>query len=161
MEWFRCNGDVVHEWRYTLIDEKIDKAVSITKTVKRWMSLVVLFLMVIIVLSSVIELSIVLFQEIFNSTDNVLFLEIDELFKLFSFVFIILIGFELMETVEMYFKRNIVHAEVVLLVGVIAVSRKVILLDLDKYDPVSIIGLGVIILSLGGCYFLIKRSHRE
>lgn len=143
------------------MDEKIEKAVSITKTVKRWMSLVVLFLMVIIVLSSVIELSIVLFQEIFNTADNVLFLEIDELFKLFSFVFIILIGFELMETVEMYFKKNIVHAEVVLLVGVIAVSRKVILLDLDKYDPVSIIGLGVIILSLGGCYFLIKRSYRE
>lgn len=66
-----------------------------------------------------------------------------------------------METVEMYFKKNIVHAEVVLLVGVIAVSRKVILLDLEKYDPVSIIGLGVIILSLGGCYFLIKRSYRE
>lgn len=144
-----------------MIDEKIEKAVSITKTVKRWMSLVVLFLMVIIVLSSVIELSIVLFQEIFNTADDVLFLEIDELFKLFSFVFIILIGFELMETVEMYFKKNIVHAEVVLLVGVIAVSRKVILLDLEKYDPVSIIGLGVIILSLGGCYFLIKRSYRE
>lgn len=87
------------------MDEKIEKAVSITKTVKRWMSLVVLFLMVIIVLSSVIELSIVLFQEIFNTADNVLFLEIDELFKLFSFVFIILIGFELMETVEMYFKK--------------------------------------------------------
>lgn len=144
-----------------MIDEKIEKAVSITKTVKRWMSLVVLFLMVIIVLSSVIELSIVLFQEIFNTADDVLFLEIDELFKLFSFVFIILIGFELMETVEMYFKKNIVHAEVVLLVGVIAVSRKVILLDLEKYDPVSIIGLGVIILSLGGCYFLIKCSYRE
>ena len=160
-ERFRCNSNVIHAWRDTLIDEKIEKAVSITKTVKRWMSLVVLFLMVIIVLSSVIELSIVLFQEIFNTADDVLFLEIDELFKLFSFVFIILIGFELMETVEMYFKKNIVHAEVVLLVGVIAVSRKVILLDLEKYDPVSIIGLGVIILSLGGCYFLIKRSYRE
>ena len=56
------------------MDEKIEKAVSITKTVKRWMSLVVLFLMVIIVLSSVIDLSIVLFQEIFNTADNVLFL---------------------------------------------------------------------------------------
>lgn len=120
----------------------------------------VLLLMAVIVAASVVELAIILFQEIFDSSDEVLFLEIDELFRLFGFIFIILIGFELMETVEMYFRKNVVHAEVVLLVAVIAVSRKVILLDLEKYDPVSIIGLGVIILSLGGCYFLIKRSYR-
>ena len=60
----------------------------------------------------------------------------------------------------MYFKDNIIHAEVVLLVAVIAVSRKVILLDLEKYDPLAIIGLGVIIIALGGCYSLIKHSYR-
>ena len=81
--------------------------------------------------------------------------------KIFSFVFIILIGFEMMETIEMYFKKNVVHAEVVLLVAVIAVTRKVILLDLEKYDPVEIIGLGIIILSLGACYYLIKRTYRQ
>ena len=61
----------------------------------------------------------------------------------------------------MYFKNNVIHAEVVLLVAVIAVSRKVILLDLDKYDPVAIIGLGLIIVALGGCYALIKLSYRN
>ena len=110
---------------------------------------------------SVIELSIVLFNEIFDAKDDSLFLDVDELFKIFSFVFIILIGFEMMETIEMYFKKNVVHAEVVLLVAVIAVTRKVILLDLEKYDPVAIIGLGIIILSLGACYYLIKQTYRQ
>lgn len=143
-----------------MLDEKIAKAVSMTRTLKKLMSLVLLLLMALIVASSVVELSIILYQEIFDPTDNVLFLEIDELFVLFSFVFMILIGFELMETVEMYFKKNVIHAEVVLLVAVIAVSRKVILLDLEKYEPLAVIGLGIIILSLGGCYFLIKRGNR-
>ena len=61
----------------------------------------------------------------------------------------------------MYFKDNVIHAEVVLLVAVIAVSRKVILLDLEKYEPIAIIGLGVIIFALGGCYYLIKLSYRN
>jgi uncharacterized membrane protein (DUF373 family) len=117
-----------------------------------------LLLMVVIVSASVVELGIILFQEFTDPTDDVLLLEIDELFKIFGFVFMILIGFELMETVEMYFRKNVIHAEVVLLVAVIAVSRKVILLDLEKYDAVAIIGLGAIIVSLGACYFLIKRS---
>lgn len=142
------------------MDDKLNKVISATKQIKRWMSLTVLLLMTLIVTSSVIELAIILFEEIFDAKDDVLFLDIDELFTIFSFVFMVLIGFELMETVEMYFKKNVVHAEVVLLVAVIAVTRKVILLDLDKYDPLAIIGLGLILLSLGGCYFLIKRTYR-
>jgi len=143
------------------VDKTIDKAISLVHTLKKWMSLLVLLVLTIIVSASIIELFIVLFLDIFDPTDDVLFLEINELFRIFGFVFMILIGFELMETVEMYFKSNIIHAEVVLLVAVIAVSRKVILLDLDKYDPIAIIGLGIIILALGGCYYLIKLSFRD
>ena len=124
------------------------------------MSFFVLILMTLIVAISIAELAILLYLDIFDSTDDVIFLEIDELFRIFGFFFIILIGFELIETVEMYFKDNIIHAEVVLLVAVIAVSRKVILLDLEKYDPMAVIGLGLIILALGACYYVIKLSYR-
>lgn len=140
--------------------EEISKAVSLVHSVKRLMSFIVLILMTIIVAISIVELGILLYTDLFDPTDDVLFLEIDELFRIFGFFFIILIGFELIETVEMYFKENVIHAEVVLLVAVIAVSRKVILLDLEKYDPLAIIGLGIIIIALGGCYFLIKLSYR-
>lgn len=141
--------------------KNIDKSVSLIHAVKKWMSFIVLILMTIIVAVSIIELGILLYVDIFDPTDDVIFLEIDELFRIFGFFFIILIGFELIETVEMYFKDNIIHAEVVLLVAVIAVSRKVILLDLDKYEPVAIIGLGIVIIALGGCYALIKVSYRN
>ena len=140
--------------------KSIDKVVPLIHTAKKWMSFFVLILMALIVAIAIIELGIVLYMDLFDPKDGVLFLEIDELFRIFGFFFIILIGFELIETVEMYFKDNIIHAEVVLLVSVIAVSRKVILLDLDKYNPLAIIGLGAIIIAIGGCYFLIKLSHR-
>ena len=143
------------------MDKDIDRVVSLMHTLKKWMSLLVLIVMTIVVAVSIVELIIIIYLEIFDPTDDVLFLEIDELFKIFGFVFIILIGFELMETVEMYLKKNVIHAEVVLLVAVIAVSRKVILLDLEKYDPIAIIGLGIIILALGGCYYLIKLRYRS
>lgn len=142
------------------MSKNIDRSISFIHLIKKWMSFVVLILMTLIVLISIVELGILLYFDIFDPTDDVLFLGIDELFRIFGFFFIILIGFELIESVEMYFRDNIVHAEVVLLVAVIAVSRKVILLDLDKYDPLAIIGLGVIIVALGGCYYLIKRSVR-
>jgi len=131
------------------VSKNIDKVVSLIHTAKKWMSFFVLILMTIIVAIAIVELGIILYLDLFDPTDDVLFLEIDELFRIFGFFFIILIGFELIETVEMYFKDNIIHAEVVLLVAVIAVSRKVILLDLEKYDPFAIMGLGIIIIALG------------
>lgn len=142
------------------MSKSIDKAVSLVHTAKKWMSFIVLILMTIIVAIAIVELGIILYLDLFDPTDDVLFLEIDELFRIFGFFFIILIGFELVETVEMYFKDNVIHAEVVLLVAVIAVSRKVILLDIEKYDPLSVIGLGLIIISLGACYWFIKQSYR-
>lgn len=141
------------------MSKSIDKSVSLVRTAKKWMSFIVLILMTIIVAIAIVELGIILYLDLFDPTDDVLFLEIDELFRIFGFFFIILIGFELVETVEMYFKDNVIHAEVVLLVAVIAISRKVILLDLEKYDPVAIIGLGIIIVALGACYWLIKQSY--
>ncbi|HAI96912.1 MAG: phosphate-starvation-inducible E-like protein [Cycloclasticus sp.] len=143
------------------MNKDIDKGVSLILTAKKWMSFVVLILMAIVVTIAIVELGIILYLDLFDPTDDVLFLEINELFRIFGFFFIILIGFELIETVEMYFKDNVIHAEVVLLVAVIAVSRKVILLDLEKYDPLAIIGLGIIIIALGGCYWFIKLSYRS
>ena len=154
---YNCNTEIRSIY---LVDKSIDKAVSLIRTAKKWMSFIVLILMTIIVAIAIVELGIILYLDLFDPKDDVLFLEIDEMFRIFGFFFIILIGFELVETIEMYFKDNVIHAEVVLLVAVIAVARKVILLDLEKYDPLAIIGLGLIILSLGGCYWFIKLSYR-
>jgi uncharacterized membrane protein (DUF373 family) len=136
----------------------INDILSYVHKIKRALSIFVLLLMAVVIAASVIELTSLIIKELCDTESGLFFLDITELFRVFGFIFMILIGFELMETVEMYFKKNVIHAEVVLLVAVIAVSRKVILLDLEKYEPIAIVGLAGIILSLGGCYALIKCS---
>jgi len=143
------------------MDKQINKILSITHAVKKWMIISVLIIMVIVLMASVVELVIILFQEITDVTNSGMVLDINELFRIFGFIFMILIGFELLESIEMYFKNNVIHAEVVLLIAVIAVARKVILLDLEKYNPIAIIGLSLIIIALGVCYFLIKRGNKK
>lgn len=143
-----------------MVDERINKAVSLMRTVKKCMTFSVLIAMYIVVGISIFELAIALYTDIFDSAGGLMHVKIDQLLKIFGFFFIILIGFELIETIEMYFKENVIHAEIILLVAVIAVSRKVILLDLEKYEPLAVVGLGLIIIALGGCYALIKFSYR-
>ena len=70
----------------------------------------------------------------------------------------VLIALELIETVEVYFRKHSIHVEIVVLVAIIALARKVIILDLSKYSPLVLFALGLLILSLGATYFLVRRA---
>lgn len=141
------------------MDKLIERTIDQVYQLKKWLVLAVLLLMVVIVAASIIELAIVVVTEMTDEENEALFLDIGEFLKIFGFVFMTLIGFELLESIATYFKKNIIHAEVVILIAVIAVSRKVILLDLEKYEPLALIGLALIMVALGLSYYLIKRAN--
>lgn len=137
------------------------KAISLAKKVKQYTVTTLMFLMLFIVIASVIELGIMIYKEVLNSRNGSVFFDINELLDLFSFFFLVLIGIELLETIEMYFKSSLIHAEIVLMVAIIAVSRKVILLELSEHEPLAIVGFSLVIAALGLCYFLIKKINKD
>ncbi len=86
-------------------------------------------------------------------------LEKYELMKLFGLIFNVLIGLELFETVRLYLKDDILHAEYILLVGLTAVTRKIIILDYKEYSPQYIVMIAALIAALAGGYFLIRKTQ--
>ncbi len=87
-------------------------------------------------------------------------LNVDQLLDIFGLFMLVLIGIELLETVmKTYLTRGQSHYEVVLSVAIIAISRKVIILDLKKTDSLSLLGIAGIIVALTLGYFLMKRSQ--
>lgn len=90
----------------------------------------------------------------------ILILSVDQLLDIFGLFMLVLIGIELLETImKTYLTQGHPHYEVVLSVAIIAISRKVIILDLQKIDSLGLIGVAAIILALTGGYFLMKRSE--
>jgi uncharacterized membrane protein (DUF373 family) len=83
------------------------------------------------------------------------------LLDLFGGFLLILIGVELMNTVKIYLVDKSVHVEVILAVGLVAITRKVVVLDHQKLDGTSLIGVAVIIISLSVSYYLVRRSHQR
>lgn len=82
----------------------------------------------------------------------------DEMLAVLGTFLSVLIALELIETVEVYFKKHSIHVEIVVLVAIIALSRKVILLDLGKYEPMVLIALALLIVALGATYFMVRRA---
>ncbi len=89
-------------------------------------------------------------------TKPYLIIKADNLMDLFSIFLIVLIGLELLETIKAYLREDVLHVELVLLLAIIAVSRKVIVWNFDKYDTWELIGLAIMIIALSLSYFLLK-----
>ena len=118
-----------------------------------------LVMMNLVVLLATIELAYILAKDIF--TPPVIILEIDELLELFGLFLLVLIGVELLETVRAYLAQNVIHAHVVFMVAIIAVGRKVIILDIYKLSGDTLIGIAAIIIALSVGYFLVRRIDKE
>ena len=87
-------------------------------------------------------------------------LSVAQLLDIFGLFMLVLIGIELLETImKTYLNQEQPHYEVVLSVAIIAISRKVIILDVNEVDSLSFIGIASIILALTAGYFLMKRSQ--
>ena len=118
--------------------------------------LALLVMMMIALLASTIELAVILVQELLKPP--FLLLDIKEMLTVFAFFLMVLIGLELVETIKMYLDRNVIHVEVVVLVAIIAVARKVIVIDYYSISYQTLLGIAALMFALASGYFLLKRA---
>lgn len=111
--------------------------------------------MVAVIIIAVVDLGILLFKEVLNpSIAN--FNEV--LIKLFGVFLNILIALELLENITAYLRKHVIQVELVIVTSLIAVSRKLIILDLQKADGSELIGLALSILTLSISYWIIRQT---
>src|SRR5512136_732581 len=117
-------------------------------------------LLMLVLVASLIELVWYIFQSLAN--EPIYLLESQELIAVLGAFLLVLIGVELLDTIKAYFSENTIHVEIVVLLAIIAIARKVILLDPSTVSGiefgVELIGIGIVVLGLAGGYYLIKRA---
>ena len=114
------------------------------------------FLMMIVVGLSALELAVMLWEQM--RKPPYLLLNFEEILEVLGFFMMVLIGLELLETIKNYLTQHALHVEVVILVAMIAISRKIIILDVKEITPQSMMGIAFLLLSLAVSYFLIKKG---
>jgi uncharacterized membrane protein (DUF373 family) len=118
-----------------------------------------LVLMAGVVLLAAIELAWILVQDAL--TPPMFLLEIHELLELFGLFLLVLVGIELMHSVKTYIVRREFHLETVVTVAIIAVARKIIVLEPKELPEGSLLGIAALMLALAAAYYVIRRSRRE
>ena len=116
-------------------------------------------MMALVVLFASLDLAWIIVKDL--STPPYLLFDVNRLLEIFGMFLLVLIGIELLESIRMYLDHRLVHVEVVMTVAIIAIARKVIILDVKDLDGLKLIGIGVIIVALAGGYVYIKRCYRD
>lgn len=120
---------------------------------------VIMVMMALVILSSMLEIGWILFVDLL--TPPYLLIGVEKILDVFGLFFIVIIGIELLETVKMIILESSMNVDVIILVGITAIVRKIILIDLKKTEPLFLIGMGIVIIALAGTYYLVVHSEKE
>jgi len=142
-------NEIVFIRKYTMLDY--------IRNFEKIMYITLIILLGGVIIFSIAELVWLLYESIFVT--SLYRLENQELLEIFGFFLLVVIGIELLDTLKAYLRENVIHVEIVILVAVIAIARKVIILDPEFSDGVLMAGMGVIVIGLGIAYYLIKKGN--
>ena len=144
----------------TPFDHKVNNVVLRVLHIFERIAVILLLLMMIIVVGTCIyEMMVMTITSLIpTSSADQQVITISELHSIFGLFLLILIGIELIETIKVYLLDDSIRVEIVFLVAMIGIARHVIDLDYRSSEPLALIGIAAIILSLTLGYYYLKKS---
>lgn len=113
-------------------------------------------LMVIVIVASIIDVMYVMYDKIII-TKPVGVLHIEEILTILGAFIGVLIAIEIFNNIIVYLREDAVHVKLVLATALIAVSRKVIILDYKTIDPIYIFAIATVVLATAIGYWIITN----
>jgi uncharacterized membrane protein (DUF373 family) len=136
--------------------KNFDRMNKTVKTIERFIIKSLIALMSLLLVLATIQLAYLVVISILES--ETFLLDMDVLMDLFGVFLLVLIGIELLDTIKVYFKEHDIHVEVVMLVALIAIARKIILMDASYYSGLEVLGIAAVVIALSLGYYLIKKA---
>lgn len=134
--------------------------IAIINKFEKFIYAALMVMLMVVLVASLLDLVAIMYDSLWTNTPGIL--KSHELIAVLGAFLLVLIGVELLDTIKAYFIENTIHVEIVILLAIIAMARKVILLDPTSQDPFAfgfeLMGIGVIVVGLGAGYYLIKKA---
>jgi uncharacterized membrane protein (DUF373 family) len=139
-------------WRCLTVYLKFEHAVVLVLTI----------LLSVIIVSAIWKLAIkVLYALVLSDTFDLT--EVTAFQSVFGMVFTVIIALEFKRTLVLVTERteSVAQVRAVILIALLAIVRKLIILDISPSDAPQLLALAVATLSLGGVYWLVRDQDRR
>lgn len=89
-----------------------------------------------------------------------LLIDVSSLFEVFNLILVIAVGYELIKALILIISSNTIPTVQIIEISIIAISTKIITLDVKQTNSNVIISLASLIAALGLAYFLLKYYEK-
>ncbi len=110
--------------------------------------------MTIVIIWSIVDVGLVMVKHILQPP--YFLMEFQDILGLFGGFLVVLIAIEIFLNIVLYMRKDMSHIKLVIATALMAISRKVIILDYDKVSVGHLYGIAGTIVALGITYWLIR-----
>ncbi|TVQ62456.1 MAG: hypothetical protein EA366_02705 [Spirulina sp. DLM2.Bin59] len=144
-------------WLFKLLGNNTEFLVFL-KFVESLVSKILSLFMIALIFFALYDIAVFLLQELFTPSEDPLR---SRLFDAFGLFLNVLIALELLENITAYLKNHVIQLELVIVTAIIAIARKVIIFDMEKYPANNLVAIAITVVLLSFSYFLISIPHRD
>lgn len=112
--------------------------------------------MVIVIFWGVADVIYVLYQNLID--EPFMLLNISDIFKTFAAFLTVLIAIEIYQNIVLYLRTDVLPIRLVVATALMAIARKVIILDFKNISAMYIFAAAATVLALGITYYLISKN---
>ena len=136
-----------------------DPFVELLKRVIRFAVRILAVLMTLVIVWGVLDVMWVLYQKL--TTPPVMLLQISDILATFGAFMAVLIAIEIFVNITIYLREDVIHVNIVLATALMAIARKVIILDYAKSSWLELMATAALVLAMSVGYWLvvIKEKH--
>jgi uncharacterized membrane protein (DUF373 family) len=153
METNKAKHTLIHE---ELPEEHEDPLIGFLHRIIRFTVRFMAILMVFVIIWGVGDVLYVLYQRL--NTPPLFLLDVNDIFQIFGAFMAVLIAIEVFINIRLYLGTGVLPVQLVIATALMAIARKVIVLDLDKITPDYVLGIAAVVLALGITYWLIVKK---
>jgi len=112
-------------------------------------------LMIIVIVSGVIDVAWTMYQR-FAATPRFI-MTMSDILVTFGAFMVVLIAIEIFQNIILYLRDDVIHVKIVLATALMAIARKVIILDYEDLEPLYIFATGVVLVATGITYYFVHK----
>ena len=113
-------------------------------------------LMVIVIFWGVADVVYVLYNNLID--EPYMLLNISDIFKTFAAFLAVLIAIEIFQNIVLYIRTDVLPIKLVIGTALMAIARKVIIIDFKDLSPYYIFATASVVLALGITYYLVSKE---
>ncbi|MFC3094360.1 hypothetical protein DRW07_14270 [Alteromonas sediminis] len=115
-------------------------------------------MMVVVIVLCVADVGFVIYEKLTAPPQYLL--SLNDIFAVFASFLAVLIAIEIFANITLYLRDDVIHIRLVVATALMAIARKVIVLDFTTVTPEYVYGIGIVVLALGITYYLVTIKAR-